>query len=91
MKAVALDQILGQRAVVKALLILGVPVANQHAKPGQCGGGGARQPVLQRQVQYPAEQQEMQARTDENWRTDWRFPAGSSAHPFRGGSCAATP
>ena len=52
----AIDQLAGQGAVLEPEAVLGVAVANQHAKPGHRRGGGAGNTVVEGQVHHAAEQ-----------------------------------
>ena len=61
----AVQQLAGQGAVLEPEAVLGVALANQHAKPGHRRGGGASDAVVEGQVHHAAEQQKMQARADE--------------------------
>ena len=61
----AIDQLAGQRAVLEPEAILGVAVADQHAKPGHRRGGGAGDAVVEGQVHHAAEQQKVQTRANE--------------------------
>ena len=61
----AIDQLAGQGAVLEPEAVLGVAVANQHAKPGHRRGGRAGNAVVEGQVHHAAEQQKVQARADE--------------------------
>ncbi len=60
--AVAANQLPRQGAVLETETILGITVANQHPEPRNRRGRRAGNTVIQRQVQHPTQQNEMQAR-----------------------------